>query len=79
MGDEAMGRLKLVRHLPKGWARDELPLLARRVAADIVVLGTLARTGVPGLLMGNTAEAILHQIDCSVLALKPDGFQTPVG
>jgi len=78
IGDEAMGRLTLLRHLPKGWARDELPLLARRLGADIIVLGTVARSGVPGLLIGNTAEAILHQIDCSVLALKPAGFETPV-
>jgi nucleotide-binding universal stress UspA family protein len=78
IGDDAMRRLTVLRHLPKGWARDELPLVARRIGADIIVLGTLARTGVPGLLMGNTAEAILHQIDCSVLALKPLGFETPV-
>jgi nucleotide-binding universal stress UspA family protein len=78
LGEAAMGRLALLRHLPKGWARDELPLLARRLGADIIVLGTLARSGVPGLLIGNTAEAILHQIDCSVLALKPAGFETPV-
>jgi len=78
IGDDAMRGLTVLRHLPKGWARDELPLVARRIGADIVVLGTLARTGVPGLLMGNTAEAILHQIDCSVLALKPLGFETPV-
>ena len=28
--------------------------------------------------IGNTAEAILNQIDCSVLAVKPEGFETPV-
>jgi len=28
--------------------------------------------------MGNTAEAILEQLDCSVLAIKPPGFVTPV-
>ena len=78
IGDDVMRRLTVLRHLPKGWARDELPLIARRIGADIIVLGTLARSGVPGLLIGNTAEAILHQIDCSVLAMKPMGFETPV-
>jgi universal stress protein E len=43
-----------------------------------VVMGTVARTGVPGFIMGNTAETILSQIDCSVLAIKPPGFTTPV-
>jgi nucleotide-binding universal stress UspA family protein len=28
--------------------------------------------------MGNTAEAILEQLDCAVLAIKPPGFVTPV-
>ena len=42
------------------------------------VAGTVARTGIPGLIMGNTAEAILEQLDCSVLAIKPPGFVTPV-
>lgn len=67
-----------VRHLPKGWPREELPALARRIGADVLVLGTVARTGVPGLLIGNTAESVLNQVDCAVLALKPEGFVTPV-
>jgi nucleotide-binding universal stress UspA family protein len=66
------------RHLPRGSARSELPALAARIGADLVVLGTLGRTGVPGLFIGNTAEAVLHQVDCSVLALKPPGFVSPV-
>jgi nucleotide-binding universal stress UspA family protein len=41
-------------------------------------MGTVARTGISGFLMGNTAETILNQIDCSVLAIKPPDFQTPV-
>jgi nucleotide-binding universal stress UspA family protein len=67
-----------LRHLPKGSARGEVPALARRIDADLVVLGTLGRTGVPGLFIGNTAEAVLHQVECSVLALKPRGFVSPV-
>jgi universal stress protein E len=39
---------------------------------------TVGRTGIPGLLMGNTAETILQQVNCSVLAIKPPGFVTPV-
>jgi nucleotide-binding universal stress UspA family protein len=67
-----------IRHLPKGSARSEVPELARRIDADLVILGTLGRTGVPGLFIGNTAESVLHQVDCSVLALKPSGFVSPV-
>jgi nucleotide-binding universal stress UspA family protein len=41
-------------------------------------MGTVARTGIRGFFMGNTAETILEQIDCSVLAIKPQEFVTPV-
>ena len=45
---------------------------------DILVMGTVARTGIPGLIIGNTAENIFHKINCSLIALKPDGFVSPV-
>lgn len=78
VGPEAMALLAPRRHMPKGWARREIPALLRQHDADLVVMGTVARTGIPGFFMGNTAEAILGQIDCSVLAVKPAGFCTPV-
>ncbi len=77
-GQDALDYLKPQTHLVKGRARKEIPALAKRIEADLVVMGTVARTGIPGLLMGNTAETILNQIDCSVLAIKPPGFVTPV-
>lgn len=45
---------------------------------DLVVMGTVARAGMAGMLMGNTAEQILNRIDCSVLAFKPSTFVCPV-
>jgi universal stress protein E len=77
-GKEAVDYLKPKTHLVKGWARREIPGLVRQLDADLVVMGTVARTGIPGFIMGNTAEAILEQLDCSVLAIKPPGFVTPV-
>jgi len=78
LGQDALDYLKPQTHLLKGWARKEIPALAKQIEADLVVMGTVARTGVPGFIMGNTAETILNQIDCSVLAIKPPGFVTPV-
>ncbi len=74
----ALDYLKPITHLVKGSARKEVPELARQLAIDCIVMGTVARTGVRGFIMGNTAETILEQIDCSVLAIKPEGFVTPV-
>ncbi|WP_349681058.1 universal stress protein [Thiocapsa sp. UBA6158] len=69
---------KLKTHLVRGSARKEIPALAKKLDVDLVVMGTVGRTGIPGLIMGNTAETILQQVDCSVLAIKPPGFVTPV-
>jgi nucleotide-binding universal stress UspA family protein len=41
-------------------------------------MGTIARSGVTGLLMGNTAERVFGHVNCSVLAVKPAGFVSPV-
>lgn len=78
LGQDALDYLKPQTYLVKGDARKEIPLLARQIGADLIVMGTVARTGIPGFIMGNTAESILNQIDCSVLAVKPPGFTTPV-
>ena len=42
---------------------------------QLLVMGTLSRTGVAGVLVGNTAEKILRKVTCSVLTLKPEGFE----
>jgi len=44
--------------------------MAKEIGADLVVMGTIARTGIPGFITGNTAESILNQIYCSVLEIK---------
>ena len=68
----------ITQHLPRGLPASKVPDVARRIEADLVVMGTIARTGIPGLIIGNTAEAILDRLNCSVMALKPDGFRSPV-
>jgi universal stress protein E len=65
-------------HLIKGDARKVIPDFARKKRAELVVMGTVGRTGIQGFFIGNTAEEILNQVECSVLAVKPPGFQTPV-
>lgn len=51
---------------------------ARRLHADLVVLGSVGRTGIPGFIIGNTAEKVLRYGDLSLLTVKPDGFVSPV-
>ncbi|KTD21594.1 universal stress protein [Legionella londiniensis] len=62
----------------KGSPDTEIPLIVSKNKIDILVMGTVARTGIAGFFIGNTAENILQEIDCSLLALKPKGFVSPV-
>lgn len=78
VGEEAYAYLSPGFHLQRGAATRVIPELTQRLQADLVVMGTLGRTGISGLFIGNTAEAILEQIRCSVLAIKPPGFVSPV-
>ena len=45
---------------------------------DLLVLGTVARHGFGGFFLGSTAEWLLPQVPCSVLAIKPSDFRTQI-
>jgi universal stress protein E len=47
-------------------------------AIDLLVMGTVGRSGISGFITGNTAEHLLPRIPCSLLAVKPPGFESPV-
>lgn len=76
ISDYKSGNLKL--HVLKGDADEVIPRVARAEKADLLVMGTVCRTGIPGLFIGNTAERVLNEVDCSVLTVKPSGFVSPV-
>lgn len=65
-------------YLLKGAASQVIPEFAREHRTEIIVMGTASHSGIAGLIMGNTAENIVRQVDCSVLTVKPKGFVTPV-
>lgn len=65
-------------HVALGEADRVILKTAKDVNADLLVMGTVVRTGFQGVLMGNTAERVLSDVPCSVLALKPTGFVSPV-
>ena len=78
LGQDVLEYIKPKKHLIKGDPRKKIPAFAEEIKADLVVMGTVARTGLSGFFMGNTAETILNQLNCSVLAIKPQEFVTPV-
>lgn len=77
-GEKTSQYLNPVLHLIKGGAAYNIPKLLKKLKAELLIMGTVGRTGIPGFFIGNTAEAILFNIDCSVLALKPEAFVSPV-
>ena len=54
-------------HVRSGDAAREITVLARELEADLIVVGTHARTGLGRVLMGSLAENITRHAPCSVL------------
>lgn len=65
-------------HIERGEPSVVIRAAVEETQADLLVMGTVCRTGVAGFLIGNTAESVLTNVTCSVLALKPEGFVCPV-
>lgn len=61
-------------HLAAGAADIIIPQTAKELDAAVCVIGTVARTGISGVLIGNTVEAILDDLDCDILIIKPDSI-----
>jgi len=65
-------------HLRRGSAGEVIPALADELDVEVVVIGTIARSGVPGFFIGNTAETVMGRLRSSLLTIKPPGFVSPV-
>ncbi len=78
LGDFDLSSIDHEVHLVKGDPRRVILAMLVEKKIDLVVMGTVARTGIAGLVIGNTAESILDAVNCSVVAVKPDGFVSPV-
>ena len=65
-------------HIKEGLPEDVLPQVANQLDAELVVMGTVGRTGISAALIGNTAEHVIDSLNCDVLALKPDGYKSPL-
>lgn len=57
-------------HLCVGASVDAILNQAKRLGADLIVVGTVARTGIKGRILGNTAEKLLDDAECDILTLS---------
>ena len=65
-------------HVIEGKPVDVITSFCESNNTNLLIMGTVNRTGIPGFLIGNTAEATLHKINCSVLTMKPKQFISPI-
>lgn len=59
-------------HVAEGPADVLIPHLQKQLDAVVTVIGTVARTGISGALIGNTAEVVLDSLESDVLVLKSE-------
>jgi len=77
ISDSGISETAQIHHL-RGKPSELIPEFVSKKNIDILVMGTLARTGIPGFLIGNTAENTVQKLSCSLLALKPKGYVSPI-
>lgn len=70
--------VRIKSHLLRGDPGKIIPDFASKNGIDLLVMGTVSRHGIAGLLIGNTAEQVIQRVDASVLTVKPLGFVSPV-
>jgi universal stress protein E len=75
---ESAGDIDAPMALVRGAPEIAIPGFVDEHNIDLLIMGTVARTGIPGFIIGNTAENILQKLSCSLLALKPNGFVSPI-
>jgi universal stress protein E len=59
-------------HLERGDPKKAIAAFAARHNVDLLVIGTVARSGLAARVIGNTAEAVLSKLPCSMLVVRPD-------
>ncbi|POY45396.1 universal stress protein UspE [Avibacterium gallinarum] len=59
-------------HVREGFPEDVIPEVAKELGAEMVVLGTIGRTGLSAAFLGNTAEHVISKLNCNLLAIKPN-------
>lgn len=59
-------------HVREGFPEDVIPKVAEELEAEMVVLGTIGRTGLSAAFLGNTAEHVISKLSCNLLAIKPN-------
>jgi universal stress protein E len=66
------------RVLKMGTPAEVLVASAAELKADLLVMGAVSRSGLGHSHIGTTAEAVIDDVTCDVLIVKPRGFKSTV-
>jgi nucleotide-binding universal stress UspA family protein len=58
----------------EGQAATDIVTQAEHVQADMIVIGTHGRSGLPHMLLGSVAEKVVRTASCPVLTIRPEVF-----
>jgi universal stress protein E len=64
-------------HIAEGETDIVVAETAATIAADVLVVGSIGRSGISGVFIGNTAEQLVDKIACDVLIIKPQDGVLP--
>ena len=64
-------------HIGEGDADAVVADICDEIDADVLVIGTVGREGISGVLIGNTAELVVDKVDCDVIVVKPSDGVLP--
>lgn len=78
LGSLGRDTTKVQCHLSWGDPWQEIGRIATKHHTDLIAMGTVGRSGIKGVLLGNTAERVLETCDCSILTIKPDEYVSPI-
>jgi len=70
--------VRFLGRLERGAAAEVIPERVTTLGAGVLVMGTVSRVGIPGFLIGNTAEDVLNRVPASVVAVRPPSFVSPL-
>lgn len=57
-------------HMVEGVTAETIDIVAKEIAADLVVIGTKGAEGIPKLFKGSTAEEVFRRVSCPVLIIS---------
>ncbi len=64
-------------HIMEGDTTDVIPEIADAINVDLLVAGTVGRTGLASVVVGNTAEDLVDKIQCDIVVIKPSDGVDP--